>query len=196
MDNSFHHCLLLAQTVFQKQVVLEAAEQGLLPGQSKILDYLLSHDGCEQKALGEAFHLEAATVTGILRRMDESGLIEKHVKEGNRKSQYVFLTEKGRKMAAETVRPIMKSCEERALDGITEEEKANGESKTVYRIFYWVIYQCAGDQLYYKGRFGDISHFQYPIHIEFVFPLYARGIYGGVQCIVDSVTDFAAAEQI
>lgn len=49
MDNSFHHCLLLAQTVFQKQVVLEAAEQGLLPGQSKILDYLLSHDGCEQK---------------------------------------------------------------------------------------------------------------------------------------------------
>ena len=25
MDNSFHHCLLLAQTVFQKQVVLEAA---------------------------------------------------------------------------------------------------------------------------------------------------------------------------
>ena len=97
---------------------------GLLPGQSKILDYLLSHDGCEQKVLGEAFHLEAATVTGILRRMDEAGLIEKHVKEGNRKSQYVFLTEKGRKMAAETVRPIMKSCEERALDGITEEEKA------------------------------------------------------------------------
>lgn len=124
MDNSFHHCLLLAQTVFQKQVVLEAAEQGLLPGQSKILDYLFSHDGCEQKALGEAFHLEAATVTGILRRMDEARLIEKHVKEGNRKSQYVFLTEKGRKMAAETVRPIMKSCEERALDGITEEEKA------------------------------------------------------------------------
>ena len=112
MDNSFHHCLLLAQTVFQKQVVLEAAEQGLLPGQSKILDYLLSHDGCEQKVLGEAFHLEAAR------------LIEKHVKEGNRKSQYVFLTVKGRKMAAETVRPIMKSCEERALDGITEEEKA------------------------------------------------------------------------
>ena len=67
MDHSFHHCLLLAQTVFQKQVVLEAAEAGLLPGQSKILDYLLSHDGCEQKALGEAFHLEAATVTGILR---------------------------------------------------------------------------------------------------------------------------------
>lgn len=27
-------------------------------------------------------------------------------------------------MAAETVRPIMKSCEERALVGITEEEKA------------------------------------------------------------------------
>lgn len=124
MDHSFHHCLLLAQTVFQKQVVFEAAAQGLLPGQSKILDYLLSHDGCEQKLLGEAFHLEAATVTGILRRMEEAGLVEKRVRDGNRKSQYVFLTEKGREVAAETVRPILRNCEKQALDGITEEEKA------------------------------------------------------------------------
>ena len=106
MDHSFHHCLLLAQTVFQKQVVLEAAEHGLLPGQSKILDYLLSHDGCEQKSLGEAFHLEAATVTGILRRMDEAGLIKKRVNEGNRKSQYVFLTEKGKKELADFIQSL------------------------------------------------------------------------------------------
>lgn len=123
MDDSFHHRLLLTQTVFQKQVVFEAAEQGLLPGQSKILDYLLSHDGCEQKTLGEDFHLEAATVTGILRRMDEAGLIEKHVREGNRKSQYVFLTEKGRRIATESVRPILAACEDQALEGFTEEER-------------------------------------------------------------------------
>ena len=53
MEKSFHHLLLLAQTVFQKQVVLEASAQGLLPGQSKMLDFLLEYDGCEQKLLGK-----------------------------------------------------------------------------------------------------------------------------------------------
>lgn len=70
------------------------------------------------------------------------------------------------------------------------------KAKRYIVFFIGLFINAAGDQLYYKGRFGDISHFQYPIHIEFVFPLYVRGIYGGVQCIVDSVTDFAAAEQI
>lgn len=123
MEKSFHHLLLLAQTVFQKQVVLEAAEQGLLPGQSKILDYLADHDGCEQKLLGQKFHLEPATVTGILKRMEESGLICRQNLEGNKKSRYVYLTEKGKRLAFSTVRPIFSACEVRALAGLSGEEQ-------------------------------------------------------------------------
>lgn len=123
MEKSFHHLLLLAQTVFQKQVVLEASEQGLLPGQSKILDYLADHDGCEQKILGQKFHLEPATVTGILKRMEESGLIRRQTLEGNKKSRYVYLTEKGKEAAVSTVRPIFSTCEAQALAGLTEEEQ-------------------------------------------------------------------------
>ena len=123
MEKSFHHLLLLAQTVFQKQVVLEASEQGLLPGQSKILDYLADHDGCEQKILGQKFHLEPATVTGNLKRMEESGLIYRQNLEGNKKSRYVYLTEKGKELALFTVRPIFSVCEAQALAGLTEEEQ-------------------------------------------------------------------------
>lgn len=123
MEHSFHHRLLLAQTVFQKQVVLEASACGLLPGQSKVLDYLLDHDGCEQKILGEEFRLEPATVTGILKRMEEAGLIERRMLDGNRKSRYVYLTEKGRYAAEHTVRPILSGWEEKALMGLTEQER-------------------------------------------------------------------------
>ncbi|MBM6828268.1 MarR family transcriptional regulator [Anaerotignum lactatifermentans] len=123
MEKSFHHLLLLAQTAFQKQVVLEAAAQGLLPGQSKMLDFLAEHDGCEQKVLGQKFHLEPATVTGILKRMEESGLICRQLMEGNKKSRYVYLTEKGKRLALETVRPIFSACEAKALEGLSGEEQ-------------------------------------------------------------------------
>ncbi len=123
MQNGFHHLLLIAQTLFQKKVVTRAGELGLLPGQSKILDYLDNHDGCEQKSLGEIFCLEPATVTGILQRMEQSGLIERRIQNGNRKSNYVFLTEKG-KTASAAVRDIFRECETEALAGISEPERA------------------------------------------------------------------------
>ena len=120
--HTFHRCLLLAQTVMQKYIMAETAQRGMLPGQSKILDYLAEHDGCEQKTLGTVFHLEAATVTGILRRMEEAGLTERRIQEGNRKSQYVFLTEHGKKVVQEIVQPILYGAETKALEGFTEEE--------------------------------------------------------------------------
>ena len=83
---------------------------------------LAEHDGCEQKTLGTVFHLEAATVTGILRRMEEAGLTERRIREGNRKSQYVFLTEHGKKVVQEIVQPILYGAETKALEGFTEEE--------------------------------------------------------------------------
>ena len=123
MQNGFHHQLLVAQALFQKKVVAQTCMLGLLPGQSKILDYLDSHDGCEQKSLGEIFCLEPATVTGILRRMEQAGLIERRGKSGNRKSNYVFLTEKG-KTAAAAVKEIFRECETAALESVSEAEQA------------------------------------------------------------------------
>ncbi len=121
MEQSFHHLLLITETLFQKKVVGQAAEMGLLPGQSKILDYLQEHDGCEQKALGQVFCLEAATVTGILQRMEQAGLVRRQVREGNRKSQYVYLTPSGREAAVQ-VRQLFSSCESSALEGLSPEQ--------------------------------------------------------------------------
>ena len=61
-------------------------------------------------------------MTGILRRMEEAGLTERRIQEGNRKSQYVFLTEHGKKVVQEIVQPILYGAETKALEGFTEEE--------------------------------------------------------------------------
>ncbi|MGI5894134.1 MAG: MarR family winged helix-turn-helix transcriptional regulator [Candidatus Merdivicinus sp.] len=122
METTFHHLILTVQNTFQKKIVSKAAESDLLPGQSKFLDYLEDHDGCEQKILGEVFHLEGATVTGILQRMEQNGLIERRSQNGNRKSNYVFLTEKG-KAACTIVRNIFAEYERCAFSGISSAEQ-------------------------------------------------------------------------
>lgn len=122
MEESFHHLLLITQSLFQKKVVAKAGEQGLLPGQAKFLEYLETHDGCEQKILGEVFYLEAATVTGVLQRMEQCGLVERRSRDGNRKSNYVFLTSKGR-AACIQVKELFSDYEQLAFEGITPEQK-------------------------------------------------------------------------
>lgn len=133
MEESFHHLLLITQSLFQKKVVAKAAELGLLPGQSKFLDYLEGHDGCEQKVLGEVFHLEAATVTGVLQRMEQCGLVERRSRDGNRKSNYVYLTSKG-KNACIQVRELFSQYEHLAFEGISPERQE--EFQEVLQIIY------------------------------------------------------------
>jgi DNA-binding MarR family transcriptional regulator len=122
MQLSLHYLLLLVQNTFQKEILSKVSTIGLLPGQPKILDFLNQHDGCSQIDVAKGCCLEPATVTGILGRMETSGLIEKKQLGNNKRSFYVFLTEKGRQCALETDR-FFSEAETQALKGISEEEQ-------------------------------------------------------------------------
>lgn len=52
--------------LFQKSLLAGIKDVNLTPGQPKILDYLLSHDGAVQKEIAEACHIEPATITSVL----------------------------------------------------------------------------------------------------------------------------------
>ena len=73
--------------------------KGLTAGQPKVLDYLKDHDGAGQKEIAAGCHIEAATLTSVLNRMEEKGMIRRQMKNGNRRSLYVFLTDYGRELA-------------------------------------------------------------------------------------------------
>lgn len=122
MESNLHSLLLSTQSLFHKKVFSKLNGSGLTAGQPKILDYLNLHDGCIQRNLALACEIEPATVTSLLMRMEEAGLIERKMLNGNRRQHYVFLTDKGRVMA-ESVCTNFSELEEVAFDGFSKGER-------------------------------------------------------------------------
>ncbi|MCR3759675.1 MarR family transcriptional regulator [Clostridium felsineum] len=133
MRKTLHNLLLSTQSAFFKQVFSNLSDTTLTQGQPKVLDYLKYNDGCVQKDIAVACEIETSTVTSLLMRMEREGLIERRMLNGNRRSLYVFLTEKGRK-ALDKVSFVFNMLEEKALDGFSEEEKRDFIEK-FFRIY-------------------------------------------------------------
>lgn len=79
------------------------------------------HDGSNQKEIARACFLEAGSLTTILNKMEEKGLIERRMLNGNRRSFHIFMTEEG-KRKQQMVDKAFKEIEQKALSGILEEE--------------------------------------------------------------------------
>ena len=62
-----------------------------------------------------------ASVTGLLRRMENHNLIERHIKNGNRRSLYVSLTDFGIEMAKK-VENTFNKVDSKALNGFSDSE--------------------------------------------------------------------------
>ena len=111
---TFHYLLMAGHAIYLKQLMAELYHTGLTPGQPKVLDYLMEHDGANQKEIANACHtfpdkrkkeipchIEAATLTSVLNGMEAKSLIERRRTDGNRRSFYIFLTDRGREMGRE-----------------------------------------------------------------------------------------------
>ena len=109
------------QSMFQKELLARLKDTGLTIGQPKILDYLKDHDGAGQKDIAQGCHIEPGTLTTLLNRMEDIGLVERRTLNGNRRSLYVFLTEKGKQQVA-LVTEAFSAMEEEAFRGISETE--------------------------------------------------------------------------
>ena len=70
------------------------------------------------------------------------------------------------------------------------------KAKRYIVFFIGLFINALGISFITKADLGTSPISSIPYTLSFYFPFYVRGIYGGVQCVVDSVTDFAAAEQI
>lgn len=123
MDRSFHYLLMATQSLFQRSVMAELNGSGLTAGQPKVLDYLGRHDGSVQKAIAAGCQIDPATLTGLLNRMEEKGLIRRCNEDGNRRSLHVYLTEQGWAKQRE-VRQTMERQSEAVQAGLSEEQRA------------------------------------------------------------------------
>lgn len=122
MEQSFHHLLMSGYMLLQKRMLAKGKDAGLTMGQPKVLDYLGSHDGVSQRQIAAACCIEPATLTSLLNRMEERGLVERRTLHGNRRTFYVFLTELGRAMQRQVAADFAE-LEETAFRGVPDEER-------------------------------------------------------------------------
>lgn len=121
MAHSLHYLLMANQMLVQKTLLDRLKDTGLTIGQPKILDYLKDHDGSPQKEIAKACFLEAGSLTTILNRMEEKGLITRQILNGNRRSFHIFMTEEGKKKQ-KLISSVFSEIEQKALQDISEEE--------------------------------------------------------------------------
>ena len=119
---SIHYLLMSDHFLVQKSLVTSIKDSELTPGQPKILDYLQNHNGCVQKEIAKGCPIEPASITVILKGMESKGYIERKMLNGDRRSLYVFLTEKGKKYI-EYLNEKFDKVENTALKNFSEDEK-------------------------------------------------------------------------
>ena len=87
--------LMTTNAKFNKRLFSALHKSGLSHGQPKVLDYLGSHDGSPQKDIAIGCMIEPATVTSLISKMVSDGLVERRHLDSDRRTSYVYLTEKG-----------------------------------------------------------------------------------------------------
>lgn len=96
---------------------------GLTPGQgqARILAYLSSHSSVTQKEIADSCMLDVTTMSRVLNKMEEMGLISRQRDPGCRRAYQIGLTEAGRQKAEEVNRGF-ESLEEMLCRELSGEE--------------------------------------------------------------------------
>ena len=133
MNDSFHYLSMANHMMVQKKLMEQLKDTGLTLGQPKVLDYLKDHDGASQKEIAAGCLIEAGSLTSILNRMEEKGLIERKMLNGNRRTFHIFMTESGKK-SQKLVEEAFVEIEEAAWKDISPEE-AEAFMKIYHKIY-------------------------------------------------------------
>ena len=113
---------LIAINALRRQAMFKATgDCCLYPGQLPLLDTIIHSPGISQQEAALRLQVSPASVAQSVRRLQESGLIERTVDAENRRRNLLFVTEKGLKETKE-YRRLFDEVDERTFSGFTQEE--------------------------------------------------------------------------
>lgn len=115
--------MMAMQSMLMRRLMQGLADTELSAGQPKVLAYLRSHEGKPQKEIAAACMIEPGSLTVLLARMEKQDLIERRFREGDRRARCIYLTDRGRTLAARVIDEFY-AVEQLAFSGISEEERA------------------------------------------------------------------------
>ena len=97
----------------------EANVEGVMsqPGARLVLSFLAIGDGVTQRALVEATHLRPPTVSVIIGKMEDEGMVERRRNPDDRRETRVYLTDYGREVDMKGIANI-KATDALAVEGL------------------------------------------------------------------------------
>lgn len=98
LEQCLNFALTKAQHSIHQLFKAELAPHGVTPGQYAVLRCLWDENGLTARKLADRLYLDGSTITGILDRMEQRGLIKKLVDPKDRRALQVMLTETGRNL--------------------------------------------------------------------------------------------------
>ena len=94
---------------------------GLHPSQGRVLHLLERTGGLEQREIASMIMVSAPTVSGIIKRMDAEGLIERRSDTSDERVTRVSLTRKGRQKS-KVVRTVVNEVERTLVAGLSRSQ--------------------------------------------------------------------------
>lgn len=121
LEQCLNFVLTKAQRNVHQLFKAELAPLGITPGQYGVLRCLWDENAQTAKKLADRLALDGSTITGILDRMEQKGLIEKQTDPKDRRAMQVMLTTKGRKLQ-KPVSEAIETANRRALVKLDQKE--------------------------------------------------------------------------
>lgn len=121
LDQCLNFVLTKAQQSVHQLFKAELIPHGVTPGQYSVLKCLWKDNGQTVKQLAEHLYLDSSTVTGILDRMEQKGLIKKTADPKDRRALQVLLTEKGQALEEPLSQAIL-NANKKAVQQMNDKE--------------------------------------------------------------------------
>ena len=118
--------IFLISKVYQKLMTalkksLQQEGLDITPVQGMVLFFLHKNNGCSLTELSRGIMIENATVTGLVDRLEKSGCVERRSNQDDRRAYRIYLTEKGHRVARESL-PVVKKVNDEIKAGYSQEE--------------------------------------------------------------------------
>ncbi|HEY73592.1 MAG: MarR family transcriptional regulator [Chloroflexi bacterium] len=117
------HLLMQTCKLLRIRVHTLLGEIGLYCGQPFVLRVLWQKEGVTHSELAGRLHIQPATITNTLKRMEKAGFVERRQDEQDQRVSRVYLTDAGRNVR-EGVEKAWDELEERAFAGLDSDEIA------------------------------------------------------------------------
>ncbi len=121
LEQCINFTLTKLQQSVQQLFKAELLPYGITPGQYAVLQCLWDEDWQTPGHLSERLLLDSSSMTGILDRIEQKGLIERGAIPSDRRAVQVMLTDQGRQLK-EPVIQVIKEANQKALASLQIEE--------------------------------------------------------------------------